>query len=99
MGNAGRPAARVRGEALLSGEDKLVALADLVTRPGLQDGIVEIGHGQGRLLSGGAEFVVGNAWMRGVRPHRSGTARRRDEDAGIGPTPRTWIWPETGWPR
>lgn len=57
MGNADRPTARMHGEDLRSGKDKLVTLADLFPRPGLKDGVVEIGHGQRRLPCGGAEFV------------------------------------------
>src|ERR1700730_4676616 len=83
MGNADRPTTRMQREDLLAGEDKLVAGADLVTRPGLQDRIVEIGGGKRRLSSGGAELVVGNAPMGGVRLHRSGPARRWNEHAGI----------------
>src|SRR4029077_13784184 len=89
--NADRPATRMRGENGLSGEDKLVALADLVTRPGLEDGIVGIANGKGRLPAGNAESVVGNVRMRRVLPHWSGTARRRDELAGICEPPDTWI--------
>src|SRR5262249_48636053 len=61
--NANRPATRVRGESGPSGEDKLVAPADRLARPGLEDRIVGIAYGKGRLPSGNAVIVVGNVRM------------------------------------
>src|SRR5580704_3237067 len=95
--NAKRPATRAREENRISGDDKLVALADRVARPGLEDGTVGIAHGKGWLPSCDAELVVGNVRMRRVLPHRSGTARRRDELAGICEPSDTWIGRKIGW--
>src|SRR5205823_3241207 len=96
-GNAFRPATRARGDDLLSGEDKLVALADHIPRPRLEDGIVEIGHASGRLPSGHAELVIRNVRTRGILLHRAGTARRWDEQAVIGVPPDAWIGREIRW--
>ena len=82
---------------VLSGEDKLVALAHDIPRPGLEDGIVEIGQLLRRLPSGHAELVIRNVRTRGVLLHRAGTARRRDELAIICVPPDTWIGREIGW--
>src|SRR5438874_8811684 len=48
-GYADRPAARLPGESGASGEDALVALAQLLPRPGLQYRIAEIGDRKRRL--------------------------------------------------
>src|SRR5580704_157697 len=95
--NAKRPATRAREENRISGDDKLVALADRVARPGLEDGTVGIAHGKGRLPSGDAELVVGNVRMRRVLPHRSSTARWRDELAGICEPPDSGSGRKIGW--
>src|SRR5439155_15845363 len=60
-GYADRPAARLPGESGASGEDALVALAQLLPRPGLQYRIAEIGDGKRRLsaLDSSAWRIVG----------------------------------------
>src|SRR2546423_239480 len=45
-GNANRPAARLPGESRASGEDSLVALAQLLPRPRLEDRVAEIRDGK-----------------------------------------------------
>ncbi len=96
-GSADRPATRVWGESGRSGEDKLVALADRFSCPRLEDGIVGIAHGKGRLPPGDAEIVIGNVRVRGVLPDRSGSARRRNERSGICEPSGTRIGREIGW--
>src|SRR5260370_30751250 len=87
----------MRGVSRLSGKDQLVALAQDIPCPGLEDRIVEIGELFRRLPSGHAEFVIRNVRMRGVLLHRAGTARRRDELAIVRIPPDTCMRRETGW--
>src|SRR5258705_12839389 len=96
-GNPNRPATCVRERSGLAGKDKLVALAQDLPRPGLQDWSAEIGELLRRLPSGHPEFVIGTVWMRGVLLHGTGTARRWDELAVICVPSDACIGREIGW--
>src|SRR4029453_10513752 len=95
--NAFRPATRARRDNELSGQNKLVALAHHISRPGLEDGIVEIGHGLGRLPAGHTKLVIRNIWMREVLLDGAGSARWWDEYAVVRVPCDTWIGRKIGW--
>src|SRR5258706_8736246 len=61
-----RPAALLRAKTGLAGEDIVVALAQSLTRPFLQDRICEIGDRKGRLFSRAPIIVVADRRMGGI---------------------------------
>src|SRR6267142_2528393 len=75
--NPNGPAARMRGVSRLFRKDQLVALAQDIPGPRLENRIVEIGELFRRLPSGHTEFVIRNVRTPGVLLHRAGTARWR----------------------
>src|SRR6266550_7766366 len=79
-GYADRPAARLPGESRASGEDSLVAPAQLLPRPRLEDRVAEIRDGKRRLgaLDSSAWRVVrkqvDDKWMSWIVGDRAGPA-------------------------
>src|SRR5437762_12299145 len=82
-GYADRPAACLPGESRASGEDSLVALAQLLPSPGLQYRVAEIGDGKrglGALDSSAWRIVrkqVDDKGMSRIVGDRTGSAQRR----------------------
>ncbi len=70
-----RPAARTRGETDLARHHGLICLAHLFARPGLENGIGEIGDLHRLLGSDG----IGEIGMGGIGLHRSGARFRLNE--------------------
>src|SRR3981189_2119591 len=76
-GNADRPASRLWGKAALAGKHDLVVLAQLVFRPGLQDGAIRIADGNRGLPPRPAKVLVGHMGHAGIPGDGTWAGRRR----------------------
>src|SRR5215471_7447146 len=69
-GSANRPAVDPKGWGFAR-EHELIAFLQFTARPGLKDGVAQVGERHCRLAAGSAELIIADIGMRRILPDRA----------------------------